>query len=63
MPFVPVTPTTASSADGWPKKRSAIGPIAARTDVDEQLRRVEVERALDDERRGARGERAAGAKS
>ena len=31
LPFVPVMPTTSSSAVGWPWKRAAAGPIAART--------------------------------
>jgi hypothetical protein len=32
LPFVPVMPTTSSSAVGSPWKRAAAGPIAARTD-------------------------------
>ncbi len=32
LPFVPVTPSTVSCSVGCPKKTSAIGPIAARTD-------------------------------
>ena len=32
LPLVPVTPTTFSSLEGWPKKLAASGAIAARTD-------------------------------
>jgi hypothetical protein len=33
LPFVPVTPTTRSSRDGWPWKAAANGAMAARTDA------------------------------
>ena len=33
FPLVPVTPATASSSVGWPKKTSAAAAIAARTSV------------------------------
>ena len=60
FPFVPVTPTTSSARVGSPKKASAaIGHRGAGV-LDEQLRHVELERPLDDERDGTRRHRLAG---
>ena len=50
LPFVPVTPATSSSFVGSPKNTSAATAIAARASSDDELRNVDVERPLDDER-------------
>ena len=57
LPFVPVTPTTSRRARRLAEERvRRDGHRGARV-LHEQLRHVELERALDDERRGAGGDR------
>ena len=53
FPFVPVTPASSSSRVGSPKNTSAATAIAARASGDDELRDVDLELSLDDERDGA----------
>ena len=50
FPFVPVTPASSSSFVGSPKKASAATAIDSRLDGTSELRYVDVEHPLDDER-------------
>ena len=59
LPFVPVTPATSSARVGSPKKQSAATAIDARASSTSELRHVELERPLDDERDRAGGDRRA----
>ena len=52
LPFVPVTPATASRSVGAPKKASARDGHRRAHGLDDELRHGELERALDDERGG-----------
>ena len=53
LPLVPVIPTTVSSEVGSSLKAAAIGAIAALASSTCSLRRIELERALHDQGRGA----------
>ena len=57
---MPVTPATWSSSVGRPKNSSAATAIAAPRARDDELRHVELERPLDDQRHGAVRDRVGG---
>ena len=60
LPLVPVTPTIASRSDGRPATSAAARAIAARMSATIELRDVDVELTLAQQRRGARCDRRGG---